>query len=249
MKGTSFQNGVEFKISIEGEAWEQGQPLVGRLVIQGKSESSRVILASATERKLKNKSPDAFEVLAECPGAQAQTGFEFALPLTARITDKAGSLYLLYGNALDPHALGRLRLNIVPHHVVQDLIDLLRTEFRFALKKATAGKKDFTEFELTPPAGKDWAQLDHLIVRTRIVTAEEASEDAETSLLVYLDFHRAEVDGLKAGLSTKITQREVGREVGLSDLVHAFNGRLNKDAAAELIHDMFEEYRNAGWLA
>ena len=302
MKGTSFHNGVEFKVTIEGESWQQGQAISGGLqrVVRGNPQSgvssggvsggatpasggethatanpagqtsgnalaagggaisagggsplpggnpspqpplqSRVILAESTERKIKNKSADAFKILGEAVAENA-TAWKFTIPRDARITDKAGSLYILYGSGEDPHSLAQLRLNIIPHHYLQDFVELMRTQLRFALKKMTAAKKGWVEVELTPPASKDWAQLDHLILRLQLTV-----DTIETQF----HFHRAEVDAMKAGLTTKLTLREIELSLPIADYVHDFNDRLNKDASEAAVNDVIEEYRSLGWLA
>jgi hypothetical protein len=244
MKGMSFQNGVEFKLNLDGESWQQGGTLSGSLDLNLRNPGAslpepRVLLVETTDRKLKAKSADAFQVLAEHRGLEAVKSFQFALPPTARISDKAGSLYVLYGSGDQLLSLGLLRLNVLPHHYVQDWMDLLRTQFRFALKKLSHGKKGFVEAEFDPPSAKEWAQLDTLNVHFKWEPPK---------LISNWVFNRAEVDGLKAGLQTKITRREVNREHQCTDLVHGFNDRLNKDAAETVVNAVIEEYRGQGWV-
>ncbi|MBS1958073.1 MAG: hypothetical protein JST80_01245 [Bdellovibrionales bacterium] len=261
MKGTTFQNGVEYKVTIEGESWQQGQSIQGQLqtIIRNTPAGSaadavtpRVVLAESTERKIKSKSAEAFSIIEEASSdASVSTTadgptlvWKFTVPRQARITDKAGSLFLLYGFGDDLFTYGQLKLNILPHHYLQDIIEMMRTEFRFALKKTTAGRNGWIDTELDPPDSKDWAQLDHLVIELKL-----EGEGKDTSIEAKFQFHRAEVDGMKAGLSTKLTKREVTRSWPRSELVHDFNDRLDKDAAQAAINDVVEEYRNQGWLA
>lgn len=244
MKGMSFQNGVEFKLSLAGESWQQTGKICGELTWNVRNPgapepSPRVILVETTERKLKAKSEEAFQVVETREGADSRH-FEFLLAPNARISDKAGSLYLLYGTGTDLWTLGRLRLQIDPHPVIQDWIDLLRTHFRFSFKRVSQGKRGFVEAELDAPSGSEWAQLESLVAQM-----QWAPPQIETQWI----FHRKEVDGMKAGLQTKVVKREVERSLPISEIVHAFNGRLNKDLAEQTLQAVFDEYRGKGWLS
>jgi hypothetical protein len=245
MKGTSFQNGIEFKITINGETWLQGEEISGHLEATAKNPGAtltraRVILAETTHRKLKSKSVEGFHILAEAEANTSPLNYSFKLPVQARITDNAGSLFMLYGCQDDLHTLGILKLNIVPHHYLRDLIELMRTEFRFALKTLTAGKNGWVVAKLEPSGSKDWAQLDNLELSLQI---------SDDTIEAKFQFNRNAVDALKAGLQTKIEKREVYRSWDTPEFVHGFNDRLNKDAAQIGIENAISEYRQLGWLA
>lgn len=244
MKGVSFQNGVEFKITIEGESWAQGS------LIQGKIESkpgakAQVILAEGTDKKVKLKSPDAFVVLEEATIAYAPYEWKFQLPVDARVSDKSGALYVLYGHGENLEKLGQLRLNIIPHQHTKDLIDLLTSHFRFAFKSVAAGKKQTTEVKLDPPGNKDWSMLEQLVLFVRI----NNDTPGEETMDVKFQFHRQEVDALKGGLATKSVKREIDRSWNLAQIILSFNGRLDKDIITAEIDKLIAEYRDAGWLS
>jgi hypothetical protein len=234
MRGVSFQNGVEFKISIDGERWEQGDEISGEILAVAKNpgaelKPARVILAETTERKLKSKSKDGFHVLAEATTSTFPFGWKFEMPLQARISDKAGGLCILYGSQEDPHTLGILKLNVVPHHYFNDLIELMRTEFRYALKGLSAGKDGWVD-----------AKLENLILSLRM-------EDGQIDAI--FEFSRERVDAMKAGLQTKIEKQEITRSWLVKEFVHDFNDRINKDVATAAIESVISEYKSAGWLA
>jgi hypothetical protein len=245
MKGTTFQNGIEFKITINGETWLQGEEISGQLEATPKNPGAalsraRVILAETTHRKLKSKSVEGFHILAEAESTTSPLTYAFKLPIQARITDNAGSVFMLYGCQDDLHTLGILKLNIVPHHYLRDLIELMRTEFRFALKTLAAGKNGFVEAKLEPSGSKEWAQLENLVLALQIT---------DETIEAKFQFNRNAVDALKGGLQTKIEKREVFRSWEIKEFVHDFNDRLNKDAATLGIENAIEEYRALGWLA
>lgn len=238
MKGLSFQNGVEFKITIEGESWSQGD------LIQGKIESkpvakAQVILAEGIDKKVKLKSPDAFVVMQEAVTATAPYEWKFQLPIDARLSDTKGALYLLYGHGENMEKLGQLRLNILPHILIRDLSDLLTAHFRFALKSVSAGKGGTTEIKFAPPS-KDWKMLDELVLLIKM---------SSTLMDVKFQFHRQEVDALKGGLATKAVKRELTRSWNIPQIILGFNSRLDKDVLTAEIDKLIAEYREAGWLS
>jgi hypothetical protein len=239
MKGMSFQNGVEFRITIDGESWSQGETIRGRLESKP-SASGMVLLTEGTDKKVKSKSADAFVVLAEKNFTQAPFEWDFEIPIDARITDKSGGLYILYGHGETIEKLGQLRLNILPHTLLKDLIDLFSTHFRFALKSFTAGKKGLTEVKLDPPSGKEWSMLEQLTV-----LGKNNGSELECKFL----FQRNEVDATKGGLASKSVKREVTRTWKTKLIIHDFNQRLNKETMTSEIEKIIAEYRDAGWLS
>jgi hypothetical protein len=239
MKGLSFQNGVEYKINIDGESWSQGDSI--SVTLESKTPSSlNLFLAEGVDKKVKAKSPDAFTVLEKFSSETSPLKQTIALPLSARISDKSGSLYVLYGKEEQTEKLGQLRLNVIPHLLIRDFIDLMTAHFRFAQKTTSAGKNDEVEVKLDPSGSKEWASLEQLLLRVQIT---------EETMEVYFQFHRSEVDPTKGGLSSISVKREVTRTWNLSEIVHDFNQRLNKEVTTAAVEAVFAEYRSAGWLA
>ncbi|MCM0605922.1 MAG: hypothetical protein KA715_07505 [Xanthomonadaceae bacterium] len=227
MKATSFQNGVEYKVVVEGESWEQGAHL------KGTSTSSvlHTFLAYGIDKKVKAKSPDAFEVLKRV----TSPSWEFILPLDTSISDKSASLYILFGGTDQPSSMGALRLNIIPHLHLREVVEVLTLQYRFILKSSVAGKNGFTDFKLDPPDSKDWVQLDQLVLSLK----RESDE-----VIAKFNFKRKELNATDKGtLSTKKTIRPIDATWKLSEIIHSFNGRLNKDAAAAGIEIVVQEYR------
>jgi hypothetical protein len=72
-----------------------------------------LFLASGSEKRIKTKSPDAFEILESIKSATSPLKQHLTPPVDVRITDKTGSLYLLYGLAGYPHQ-AQLRLQVEP---------------------------------------------------------------------------------------------------------------------------------------
>ena len=227
MKATSFQNGVEYRVVVEGESWDQGSSLRGT----SSATVAHTLLAYGTDKKVKAKSEDAFEILERAAGGD----WEFKLPLDAVVTDKSGSLYILFGAKDVPGTMGALRLNIQPHLHLRELVEVLTLQFRFILKSTASGKSGFTDFKLDPPDSRDWVQLDQLVLSLK----RESDE-----IIAKFNFKRKEVNATEKGaLSTKKTSRPIDANWKVSEMVHAFNGRLNKDAAALELEKVVAQYR------
>lgn len=239
MKGMSFQNGVEFKVSIEGESWSPGETVKGQIETKPGS-MAQVILAEGIDKKVKLKSADAFITLFEVPLKKTPYSWEFELPMNTRVSDKNGSLYLLYGSGEAIEKYGQLRLNIVPHLLLRDLSDLLTAEFRFALPVFSYGRSKTTELKLDPPELKEWTMLEQLVIQLGL------SHDALDAKFI---FTRKEVDPTRGGLSTIVVKREVTRRWQRADIIHDFNQRLSKEILAAEFENVVKEYRDAGWLS
>jgi hypothetical protein len=253
MKGMSFQSAVEFRVQIQGETWKQGdtveiQMQVSERAANAISKAGRgygFVLAEGIDKKIKNKADDAFSILNSNFDASANMLASFVLPNNARISDKAGSCYLLYGfTGADSKSivdmLGQLRLTIMPHQHIQDLVHLFVNQHRFFQKSFGFGKKQQVEVHLTPPDHKDWAFLQSLYLDLWV---------SEHSLNAVFQFERQEVDALKAGLSSKKVMRKIERTWDLKPLCHEFNGRLNLDKLEGELSQVVQEYRSQGWLS
>lgn len=239
MKGTSFQNGVEFKVTVEGENWSPGEIIRGQVETKP-SGVAQVFLAEGIDKKVKLKSADAFVILNETALKKTPYAWEFQLEMNTRVSDKHGSLYLLYGSGDAIEKFGHLRLNIIPHLLLRDLSDLLTAEFRFANPVFSQGRSKTTELKLGPPEVKEWTMLDQLVIQ---LTLSVQALDAK------FIFDRKEIDPTRGGLSTVLVKREVTRRWLRSELIHDFNRRLNKEIMAAEFEKVVKEYRDAGWLS
>jgi hypothetical protein len=237
MKGLTVQSGVEVRIEVTGESWDQGSSV--KAVVSSKNGSPvQLSLASGIERKIKSKALDAFEVIEQVSSSMPPLHHAFSLPLDARITDKAGSLYLRYGLAGNPNSVP-VRLQIEPHPHLTDLAKIIVTEFRFSLKSVSMGKHHSVEFKLEPPQAKEWTTLETLIVNCKM-----SPEWLDANFI----FHRKEFDTSSSSLKTKTTQGNIKRSLDLKKLVHSFNQKLNADLCVEVLNSIFNEYRSQSWL-
>jgi len=237
MKGISIQSDTEVRIEVDGECWRQGD-LIRIQLRSGNDTPVCLFLASGSEKRIKTKSPDAFEILESINSATSPLTQHLTLPVNARITDKTGSFYLLYGLAGYPH-LAQLRLQVEPHLHLSDLANLFVTEFRFLLKSVSMGKNGSIDFKLEPPRTKEWASLKNLVLNSQI---------REKSLETHFIFFRQEMDALQATLKLKLTQKMISRSFELEKCLLSFNQRLNTEVCLELLKSVFEEYKNQFWL-
>lgn len=242
MKGVSFQNGIEFKISIDGESWVQGGVLNGKLesVVRngGASAPLYIFLANGIDKKIKQKTVGAFQILERKTAETGPIDWSFDLLSDARISDKTGSLYIAYGGCEILETLGQLKLNILPHPYIQDVFSLMNTNYRFVLKGILYAKNGMVEASFEAPATKDWASLEELILLMRV----------KENVACNFQFYRKVVDATKGGLSSKIMKREFEQNWNVKNIIHDFNNRVNKDVVTEYIDNIIAEYRNTGWL-
>jgi hypothetical protein len=238
MKGFTAQNGVQLRITIEGESWSQGD----RVSVSLESTPASVAflaLANGSEKKIKAKSEGAFEVLDSVSKNSSSLQHEFQLSPDSRITDKSGSLYVLYGAGDAVTGLAHLRLSILPHLHLRDLAEVITHHYRFTLKSTSMGKKNEVEFKFEPSGSREWASLEELILQIRMTNG---------SLNLEFTFHRKEINALKSTLTAQSTKQALSRSYDLASGVHDFNQRLNKEKVIDLLDSVFSEYRSHSGL-
>ena len=238
MKGFSVQDGNELRIEIEGERWSQGDRI--RVRLQSKREAHLFLgLASGFEKKIKTKSEDAFEIHEQIELNHTTIEKEFLIPIDARITDKTGSLYALYGIGNPPASLANLRLQIDPHLHIRDLSEIFTHHFRFTLNSTSMGKNQEVELKFEPSGSKEWASLESMTVSARLLNAE---------LQLKFLFQRKEINALKSALTSQSVKKAIEKNFALNEVIHDFNQRLNKENVTAGLDLVFEEYRSQGGI-
>ena len=182
MKSTFFENNIEYQIEVNGENWNQGEIINGELKIINRDnkelllESAKIVLAHGLKKAIKEKNESVWEVqenlvLAEdiyLPPNKIETfKWSFKLKTDCPITDKMGSLYLLFGGREVLSRGGRLNLNIKLHTFLQNFLQTFTTQFRF-LEKYQKRKNDWTEIKLIPPESREFPNLENLSCLLRI---------------------------------------------------------------------------------
>jgi hypothetical protein len=234
MKGFTVQNGNEIRLEIEGERWFQGDSVKMRL--DAKKEAHLFLgLAVGTEKKIKAKSEDAFQILESSEMNALSLSKEFQLPVDARITDKSGSLYAIYGIGNPPATLASLRLQVDPHPHIRDLVEVLTHHYRFTAKTFVMGKKQEVEIKLEPSGAKEWASLESLTLLARLDGSK---------LHLKFQFQRKEINAMKTALTAQSVTRTLEKAFGLNEIIHDFNQRLNKEKMILAMDALIEEYRS-----
>ncbi len=181
MKGFFFERPLEYHLETNEEEWEQGSKLQGTLRIKNAggdpitAELFQIVLAYGVYKKIKAKEADAWtevksQTLAEnvtlSPQQEQQYRWEFDLPTDCQITDKAGSLFLLYGGE-NTVSQGKIDLRVKLLSILQSFLQTFETQFRFKINYEKS-KNEYTEVKLTPPDSKDFPTLDHVLCLLRI---------------------------------------------------------------------------------
>ncbi len=245
MKGISFQSGIEIRVEIQGEKWSPGDTLLGTLTLSNRSSKPvelsavRLDLSRGLERKLKKDAATAFDVgvsvRPQLPGvleAGASTGelaWTYQLAHDTAVSDVSGSLFVVYGLG----ALTTLRLKIEPIEAIREMMLSLSAAFKFKLNHTYSSKQGYTEFVLSPPDGREFGFVNQLCLFTR---------SDETDIHLRFEFDVQVVDGASPGLKTKVVTKKFERTVMWVDLLHRFNGKLNKDAFESLFQEVLKEF-------
>ena len=181
MKGFFFQYPLEYHLNVAGEEWEQGTILNGSLRVKNSENKAtsckelQLLLVYGVFKKIKAKEPQAWtelqsRVLAENidfdPEEEKVFNWTFELATDYQITDKSGSLFLLYGGE-SIYSQGRIDVKLKLLPMLQSFIQTFESQFRFQ-KKYEKSKQKFTEVKLVPPDSREYAALDYVVCLLRI---------------------------------------------------------------------------------
>ncbi len=182
MRSTFFQQPFQHQIEIDGENWNQGEEIKGKLTILNMSSetvvvnTSQVILAYGLKKSIKEGNESPWEVLEKQVMTQnislpagGEQSFEwiFQLATDCPITDKHGGLYLLFGGEDTLSVGGKLDVPVNLHPILQNFLQTFTTQF-FFLEKYQKRKSEWTEVKLVPPESKEYPNLDFVRCLLRI---------------------------------------------------------------------------------
>ena len=182
MRSTFFQQPLQHQIEIDGENWDQGGKIKGKLIISNISSetivvnASQVILAYGLKKSIKEGNGSRWEVLEKLvltknlslsAGGQQSYEWIFQLATDCPITDKHGGLYLLFGGEDTLSEGGRLDLPVSLHPILQNFLQTFSTQF-FFLEKYQKRKSEWTEVKLVPPESREYPNLDFVRCFLRI---------------------------------------------------------------------------------
>jgi hypothetical protein len=233
VKGTSFQQPYEFKLEVEGESWNQGEPLRGSLLIKNHGGAPaalsgvQVKLAYGGLKKVHAKSAEAFDDLASAPlelsgelgaGEERRVSWEFKTTRDTPITDNVNSPFVLYGHGESAVTLAPLQLNIQPDPLIQEVMNSLRIQFRF-VPKALKFRKKGVEGKFEPPTSQAFASLDYVLVGFGF--------EGDVLELEYI-FHMKKVEATAVGGEVKKDLRKVKQSMR-PDQYKVSSGRWNHE--------------------
>lgn len=183
MKGTFFQQPLEFSLDITGEAWQQGETIKGNLIVRNHGSDEidlsniGVTLALTNARKFKARNDKAFAIDATSPfpegtklSSSSEQSLEWSFPLSSScpITEKASSLFIYCGSQDNLFDGGHLELQIEPIDVLSKYIEIFENFFRFK-RKTLKNKAGYIDVTYTCPGGKDLSQIEKLNQHMRVV--------------------------------------------------------------------------------
>ncbi|HAZ13688.1 MAG: hypothetical protein A2X86_16410 [Bdellovibrionales bacterium GWA2_49_15] len=178
MKGTVFQGNLQFHVEIEGESWTPGQTLRGKLNVHNQGTGSvglgqvGITLAHASYKKVKASDPKAFNAYHTqtfeagqelAPGQTSELAWSIPLEETAPITDKAGSLFLVFGNLSEKTKGGHLLITVGPGFIIQEYLKIFENFFRFKAKELRQFK-DMVQIKMTAPSSKEFSSTEGLLL-------------------------------------------------------------------------------------
>ena len=182
MRSTFFKQPLEHQIEVEGETWEQGEVIKGKLRVRNMSggtvsvDAVQIVLAHGLLKAIKEKADVGWEVqeklemaknISLAPGGEQTHEWSFSLPTDCPITDKQGGLFLLFGSEEVLSKGGRINLQIKLHPILQNFLQTFTTQFRF-LEKYQKRKAEWTEVKLIPPDSREFPNLDYVNCFLRI---------------------------------------------------------------------------------
>lgn len=167
MKGTFFLNSIEYRIEVEGESWDQGDLISGKLSARSHSNNNevgslKIALAVGNEKKVRSKDSDAFEEVGKIILENAENTWEFRTPIDVAVTDKSLSPYLLYGPDSGSE-MGQLRLDFRPVKPIQAFLGAFQSGAQFVIKSQKSKLKR-VETKLLPPSGKAFSFVESVLV-------------------------------------------------------------------------------------
>ena len=182
MRSTIFQQTLEYQLEVEGENWDQGSVLKGKLRVRNMGaevvivKSVHLILAHGLIKAIKEKGEIGWEIqdklviaqdLSLESGGDQSFNWDFNLSTDCPITDKQGGLFLLFGGDDVLSAGGSLNLKIQLHPILQKFLQTFTTQFRF-LVKYQKRKAEWTEVKLVPPDSREFPNMDYVYCFLRL---------------------------------------------------------------------------------
>lgn len=197
MKAIIILKPLEFNLEAKGEQWHQGDKLKASLSVKNHSTEKieiptlKVAIYHGHYKKIKVQDVRGWTKIQEIildtpltinPSEQKDYSFEFNLDESSNITDKSGSLYLVFFDKEEKLPTGNIELLIEPKIVIKQILQIIENFIRFKVKEIKY-EKGVIDVKLTPPGSRELSNIDGLTL--------SISEREKTLTLKYLFNYRA----------------------------------------------------------
>lgn len=169
MKGTFFNEGQEFELETIGESWKQNELIRGKLNCKsGKPADLSIALAYADLKDVWAKNEKAWEIVEEkkIEGEGQNLSWQIKLAPDSYVTEKNGSPFVLL--KVGQKIVGHLQLTVEIRPMLKSFIETFELFFRFKTHSFKNRKKGFLEYKMMPPATRDYANMDQVLVSMRL---------------------------------------------------------------------------------
>lgn len=239
MKAQFFNKPLNYSLNVDGDIWEQGSEVTGDLTIENTSsepidfKNLGCHLCYCQSKKIKAKDPKGVQLIESklMPDDTLKTSFIFTLDKNCPITDSAGSLQILTGDISDSISCGMMELKIVPIKTITNFIEVFELFFRFKFKNLK-NKKEYIETSLTPPATKEWAKIQKMILQMKM--------DEET-LIVSCLVNIKSLSFDNSSSKTKDERKEILLVIPKEE--YEFHGSVNQEGIKKHITRMLEQIK------
>jgi len=247
MKGTFFKKPLEIQILIEGENFQQGQNIQGKLLIKNLGSKAidinlwGVNLCFGDYKKVKLNNIESFEIIdrkqfeIKSPLLANQTSeldFNFHLSNNALITESSGGVYLSVSE-INEIATGSLELPIKPHPFISKIIEIIERFYRFKIK-TIKNKKDQLEFKLIPPLSKDHSHIQQLDLSTKL--------QSDNTLNLKFNFRTNKINLEASTLALK--KQNEGFNLNLTSKDYLFNNSvINQELVLQKLQIIFDDLK------
>lgn len=239
MKAQFFNKPLNFTLNVDGDVWEQGSSVKGDLSISDTSNDANDLskqgchLCYCQSKKVKAKDASGIKVLesALIPSGSDQLNFNFTLDSNCPITDNTGSLQILTGDISDPLSCGMMELKVVPQKVISSFIEVFEHFYRFKFK-SIKNKKDCIETQVIPPATKEWAKIQKMVLQLKM-----DGDDLIVNCLVSIKVLSFDTSMTK----TKDEKKEIVLKIGPRE--HTLHGAVNQEGIKKHISSMLDQVK------
>lgn len=169
MKGTFFNDGQEFELETMGESWKQNELIRGKVNCKsGKGTDLSVVLAYADLKDVWAKNEKGWEIVEEkkIEGDGANFSWQIKLAPDSYVSEKNASLFVLL--KVGTKVIGHLQLAVEVRPMLKSFIETFELFFRFKTHSFKNRKKGFLEYKMMPPATRDYANMDQVLVAMRL---------------------------------------------------------------------------------